>query len=144
MSNFANTKGCKKAEKWLKPSVSAIQWIPTCQGLYGFQKSLHPCDLDESISLSIGRVHISSSCIFHIWWFMVGIVRSLVHMCRFKWFNCRSIWESWGMMPSCLQVVHITLGWSPVHLYIYHSQSCNITINKKTNICSLWLQVKIS
>ena len=35
-------------------STRAIQWIPTWQGLDGFQKPLHPCALDE-ISLSIGR-----------------------------------------------------------------------------------------
>ena len=37
-------------------SVRAIQLIPTCEGLDGFQKSLCPCALDES-SLSIGRVN---------------------------------------------------------------------------------------
>ena len=36
--------------------VRAIQWIPTQQGLDGFQKSLHPCALDAS-SLGIGRVN---------------------------------------------------------------------------------------
>ena len=36
-------------------SVKVIQWIPTWQGLGGFQKSLHTCALDQS-SLSIGRV----------------------------------------------------------------------------------------
>ena len=36
-------------------SVTAIKWIPTWQGLDGFQKqSPRPCPLDES-SLSIGR-----------------------------------------------------------------------------------------
>ena len=44
--------------KWVliwQCSVWAFQWIPTWQGLDGFQKCLHPCPLDES-SLSIGRV----------------------------------------------------------------------------------------
>ena len=36
-------------------SANAIQWIPTWQGLDGFQKSLRPSALDEC-SLSIGRV----------------------------------------------------------------------------------------
>ena len=36
-------------------SARAFQWIPTWQGLDGFQKSLHPCALNES-SLSIRRV----------------------------------------------------------------------------------------
>ena len=27
----------------------AIQWIPTPQGFDGFQKSLHPCAVDESV-----------------------------------------------------------------------------------------------
>ena len=36
-------------------SARAIQWIPTWQGLGGFQISLRPCALGES-SLSIGRV----------------------------------------------------------------------------------------
>ena len=35
--------------------TQAFQWIPTWQGLDGFQRSRHPCALDES-SLSIGRV----------------------------------------------------------------------------------------
>ena len=39
-----------------KYSVRAFQWIPTWQGLDGFQKSLRPCPLEES-SLSIGRVN---------------------------------------------------------------------------------------
>ena len=37
-------------------SARAIQWIPTWQGLDGFQNSLDPCALYES-SLSIGRVN---------------------------------------------------------------------------------------
>ena len=61
VANLANTKWCKKAEnpsKWVliwEVSVRAIQWIPTWQGLDGFQKSLHHCALVKS-SLSIGRV----------------------------------------------------------------------------------------
>ena len=38
-------------------SARAIRWIPTWQGLNGFQKSLHPCALDES-GLSIRWVKI--------------------------------------------------------------------------------------
>ena len=38
-------------------SARAIQWIPTQQGLDGFQKSLRLCDLGES-SLSIWRVKV--------------------------------------------------------------------------------------
>ena len=34
--------------------MRAIQWIPTSQGLDGFQKSFHPCDLD----LGIRRVNL--------------------------------------------------------------------------------------
>ena len=44
--------------KWVliwEYSSRAIQWIPTWQGLDGFQKSLHPCASAES-SLSIRRV----------------------------------------------------------------------------------------
>ena len=36
-------------------SARALQWIPTRQGLDGFQKSLGPCNLDKNI-LGIGRV----------------------------------------------------------------------------------------
>ena len=36
-------------------SARAIQWLPTQQGLDGFQKYMRPCALDES-SLSIGSV----------------------------------------------------------------------------------------
>ena len=38
-------------------SARAIQWIPTWWGLDGFQKSLHPCAVDES-SLRTGRVKL--------------------------------------------------------------------------------------
>ena len=65
VANFANTKSCKKAKKWLKPwhmgihlkvRNGAIQRIPTWQGLKHFQKSLQHCALDKD-SLSIGRVY---------------------------------------------------------------------------------------
>ena len=36
-------------------STRAFQWIPTWKGLDDFQKSLHPCVLDESsLSIAIG------------------------------------------------------------------------------------------
>ena len=41
-------------------SGRAIQWIPSWQGLDGFQKSLCPCALDES-SFSIGRINTIST-----------------------------------------------------------------------------------
>ena len=41
-------------------SARAIQWIPTWQGLDGFQKSLRSCASEES-SLSIGRVNPSNT-----------------------------------------------------------------------------------
>ena len=49
-------KNDRNPGKWVliwENLARAIQWIPTWQGLDGFQKSLHPCVLDES-SLSIG------------------------------------------------------------------------------------------
>ena len=64
VTNLTNTKLRKNLEndwnpgKWVltwKYSARAFKWIPTWQGLDDFQKSLHPCVLDES-SLSIGRV----------------------------------------------------------------------------------------
>ena len=64
VANFVNTKWRKKAEKWPTPwhmvliweyLARAFKWIPTWQGLDGFQKSLRSCASDES-SLSIGRV----------------------------------------------------------------------------------------
>ena len=67
VASLANRKWCENPEKWLKPwpwvliweyLVRAIQWIPTWQGLDGFQKYLCPCSSDESI-LSIGRVKAS-------------------------------------------------------------------------------------
>ena len=61
VANLADTKWCKKKpEKWLilgtsvlicEYSARAIQWIPTWQGLDGFQKSLR-------LWLSIGRVRM--------------------------------------------------------------------------------------
>ena len=61
---LANTKWCRNPENGWNPgiwvliweySTRAFQWIPTWQGLDGFQKYLGPCALDEC-SLSIGRV----------------------------------------------------------------------------------------
>ena len=58
----------KKPEEWRKPShmvliweysVRAIQWVPTWQGLDGFQISVSLC-LDQ-ISLSIERVNTFES-----------------------------------------------------------------------------------
>ena len=42
--------------------MRAIQWIPTCQGLDGFQKYVRPCSLDEC-SLRIGRANIFTGLI---------------------------------------------------------------------------------
>ena len=46
VTNLSNTNWCKIPEKWLKSwhmgVARAIQWIPTWQGLDGFQKSLSP------------------------------------------------------------------------------------------------------
>ena len=64
VANLDNTKWCKNLKndwnpgKWvliLEYSSPAIQWIPTWQGLNGFQKSLRSGALDER-SLSIERV----------------------------------------------------------------------------------------
>ena len=65
MANLANTKLCLKKLRndwnpgtWVliwECSARAIQWIPTWQGLDGFQNSLLTCALDEN-SLSIGTV----------------------------------------------------------------------------------------
>ena len=66
VANLAITKWCKNLindwnpGKWeliWEYSVRAILWIPTWQGLDGFQRYLHPCVLDES-SLDIGRVNL--------------------------------------------------------------------------------------
>ena len=62
---FANAKWCKNLKndwitaKWVliwEYSVRAFQWIPTWQGLDGFQKYLHPSTLGKN-SRSIGRVN---------------------------------------------------------------------------------------
>ena len=68
VANFANTKWCKATGKRLKHwynathlrvlSQRAFKWIPTWQGLDGYQQALHACPLEES-SLSIGRVKCS-------------------------------------------------------------------------------------
>ena len=84
VANLANTKWCKKTEKndW-NPGILIwhyserdFQWIPTWQGLDGFQKSLHPCDLDES-SLSIHAYRFpwpfSSGPVKKLW------IQSLLH-----------------------------------------------------------------
>ena len=59
VANLTKAKWCKKSwnmTETLAYSESILRgWIPTWQGLDGFQKSLHLCALDES-SLSIGRV----------------------------------------------------------------------------------------
>ena len=55
----------KETEKWLKSwqyLARALQWIPTWQGLDGFQKSLRRCNFDEN-GLSIER----SKTMTHIW-----------------------------------------------------------------------------
>ena len=64
--NLTNRKGCQKNLKadwnpgtWVliwEYSAIAFEWIPTWQGLGGFQKSLHLCTLDES-ALSIEKVN---------------------------------------------------------------------------------------
>ena len=63
LANFVNTKWCNKLRNnwnlgiWvLIWEYSAIQWIPTWQGLGGFQRSSHPCVLEEN-RFSIGRVN---------------------------------------------------------------------------------------
>ena len=64
VANLANTRWCKilwndwntgKCPLTWEYSVRAIQWVPTSQGLDGFQKYLRPCALDKS-SRSVGRV----------------------------------------------------------------------------------------
>ena len=67
VANLANTKWCKNNWKITETlphqvliweySTRAVQWIPTWQGLDGFQNSLRACALDKS-SLSIGRVKL--------------------------------------------------------------------------------------
>ena len=65
--NLANTKWCKQPGNYWNPgkwvliweySTRAIQWIPTGQGLDGFQIYLRSCSLDESC-LSIGGVNVN-------------------------------------------------------------------------------------
>ena len=62
VANLANTKMMQKTwnpVKWVliwEYLARAFKWVPTRQGLDGFQKNLLPCALDES-SLSIGRVN---------------------------------------------------------------------------------------
>ena len=65
---FDHYKMMHKTEKWLKPwhvvfiwecSTRAFQWLPTWQGLDGFEKSLYSCALDKG-SLSNGRVNLMS------------------------------------------------------------------------------------
>ena len=48
-------------------SARAIQWIPTWRDLYGFQKYLRPCALDES-NLSIERVKNCLSRTLIVYW----------------------------------------------------------------------------
>ena len=69
-------------------SARAFQWIPTWQGLVGFQRSLHSCALDGS-SLSIGRVkkihyndsHLPNKAFNHKnWRFVVWILRHLIFL----------------------------------------------------------------
>ena len=57
LASFTSTKLCKKAEKLPSPgkrvliwgySARAFQWIPTRQGLEGFQKYLRTCASDEN------------------------------------------------------------------------------------------------
>ena len=66
VTNLTNTKWCKRHEKWLKPwhmvliweiSARAFWWIPTWQGLDGFQKYLHPSALRGESSLNVGSVN---------------------------------------------------------------------------------------
>ena len=44
--------------------MRAIQLIPTQSGLDGFQKSLHPCALDEN-SHNIGMVNLAEKALTH-------------------------------------------------------------------------------
>ena len=56
-------------------SGRAIPWIPTWQGLDGYQRSLRPCALDKS-SLSIGRFNplmlITAKTAWQFWWNIAG------------------------------------------------------------------------
>ena len=68
-------------------SARAIQWVPTCQGLDGFQRSLRPCPLDES-SLSIGSVDswegVLQECTFQKQRLNISHWQ-ISHMPRFLW-----------------------------------------------------------
>ena len=78
VANLANTKWSKISEndwnpgRWVliwEHSSRAIQWIPTWQGLVGFQRCLRSCAFDES-SLSIGRVKrklLTHQTVFRPW-----------------------------------------------------------------------------
>ena len=78
VANLANTKLCKNTEKMTEilahgyssesESERAIQWIPTWQVLDGFQTSLRPCVLNESLSgHSTGRFN-ATFCYCKCWW----------------------------------------------------------------------------
>ena len=83
-------------------SARAIQWIPTQQGLDGFQKSLHSSALDKS-SLSIGRVNtprfwhwnnwscIWQSTVIHGWFAISFLVASVLMSSPL-----RPSWPTWS------------------------------------------------
>ena len=59
-NNAKTLKNHQNPGKWVliwKYSVRAFQWVPTWQGLDGFQRFLRSCALGEC-SLSIGRVNV--------------------------------------------------------------------------------------
>ena len=78
VANLANTKRYKNLKYDWNPCIwvliwehssRAIQWIPTWQGLDGFQRFLRSCAFDES-SLSIGRVKrklLTRQTVFRPW-----------------------------------------------------------------------------
>ena len=71
LAYLAMTEWCLKLEKWLKPwhigaHLIVLWWLPTWQGLYGFQKSLRLCALGES-SLSIGRLNLFWEISLYCW-----------------------------------------------------------------------------
>ena len=75
VTNLVNTKWCKNLKNDWNPctwvliwecSARYIEWIPTCQGLDCYQKSLRPCALDES-SLSIGRVNARFTILYKVY-----------------------------------------------------------------------------
>ena len=88
VANFGIIKWCEKAEIWLKPiwvfiweyTAGAFQWIAIWQGLDGFQKSLHPCALDES-SHSIGRVKGESFIVLYHCFAMIVSFWKSYHKC---------------------------------------------------------------